>query len=103
MAYSFLFSLDLNLAPPTQTWGQGVAPVWMPYFTSSQRPVTVNDSLLLDNDVAIGVARNLMTHRDVRVLRTRGDNWVVSDVMALRVQSAASVASVGHHLIVKSH
>ncbi|CAL9010735.1 unnamed protein product [Prunus brigantina] len=33
----------------------------------------------------------------------RDDNRVVSDAMALSVQRAAFVASVGHCLIVKSH
>ncbi|CAL2258478.1 unnamed protein product [Prunus armeniaca] len=75
----------------------------MPYFASSRGPVTVNDSLLLDNDVAVGIVRCLVTPRNVHVLGTRDDNRVVSDVMALSMQSAASVASVGHHLIAKSH
>ncbi|CAL8992402.1 unnamed protein product [Prunus brigantina] len=84
MSYSFPSFLDLNLALPTQTWGQGVAPVW----TTS--------------DITIGVARSLVIPRDVRILGTRDDNRLVSDVMVLSVQSAASIASVGHHLIVKS-
>ncbi|CAL9000735.1 unnamed protein product [Prunus brigantina] len=75
----------------------------MPYFASSRGPITVNDSLLLDNDVVVGVAKSLVTPRDVRMLGTRDDNRVVSEAMALSVQSAASVASVGHRLIVKSH
>ncbi|BFG20730.1 hypothetical protein CerSpe_070040 [Prunus speciosa] len=98
MVSSFPFSLDLNLAPPTQIWGQGVAPVWMPYFASSRGPVTVNDSLLLDNEVAIGVGKSLVTPKDVRVLGTRDDNQLVRDVMALSVQSTASVTGVGHLL-----
>ncbi|CAL2228311.1 unnamed protein product [Prunus armeniaca] len=40
---------------------------------------------------------------DVRILGMRDDNWLVSDVVALNVQSAASIASVGHRLIAKSH
>ncbi|CAL8988821.1 unnamed protein product, partial [Prunus brigantina] len=103
MAYSFPFSLDLNLAPPTQTWGQGAAPVWMPYFASSRWPVIVNNSLLLDNDVVIGVARSLVTPNDVRVLGIMDDNRVVSDDVTLSLQSATSVTSVRHRLIVKSH
>ncbi|KAI5332491.1 hypothetical protein L3X38_022620 [Prunus dulcis] len=103
MVSLFPFFLDLNLASPTQTLGQGPALVCIPYVASLRGPVTVNDSLLLDNDVAIGVARSLVTPRDVRVFGTRDDNRVVSDVMALSMQSAASVASVGHHFIVKSH
>ena len=77
--------------------------MWIPYFASSQGPVTINDSLHLDNDVAIGVARSLVTPRDVRILGTRDDNWLVSEVMALSVQSAASITSVGYRLIAKSH
>ena len=103
MASSYPFSLDLNLAPPTQTRGQAAAPVWMPYFASARGPVTVTDSILLDNDVAIGVARNLVTPKDIRVLGTRDDNRVVSDALALSVQSTATVASLGHRLLAKSH
>ncbi|CAL2227664.1 unnamed protein product [Prunus armeniaca] len=75
----------------------------MPYFGSSRGLVTVNDSLLLDNEVSIGVARSLVIPKDVRVLGTRDDNRLVSDAMALSVQSAASIATVGHRLIEKSH
>ncbi|CAL8169807.1 unnamed protein product [Prunus armeniaca] len=65
--------------------------------------VTVNDSLLIENDVAIGVARSLVTPRDVHVLRMRNDTRVVRDAMALSVQSVTFVTTVGHRLIVKSH
>ncbi|KAI5350619.1 hypothetical protein L3X38_003510 [Prunus dulcis] len=103
MAFSFPSSLDLNLALPTQTWAQGVAPVWAPYFATSRGPVTVNDSIFLDNEVAIGVARNLVTSRDGRVLASKDDNRLVSEVVALSVQTAASIASVRHRLISKTH
>ncbi|KAL6284648.1 hypothetical protein ACE6H2_015577 [Prunus campanulata] len=103
MASNYPFSLDLNLAPPTQTRGQAAAPVWVPYFASGRGPVTVTDSILLDNDVAIGVGRNLVTPKDIRVFGTRDDNRVASDAMALSVQSAACVASLGHRLLAKSH
>ncbi|CAL8156629.1 unnamed protein product [Prunus armeniaca] len=63
----------------------------------------VNESLRFDNEVAIGVARSLVIPRDVRVLEARDDNWLVSDATTLSVQSAESIASVGHHLIAKSH
>ncbi|CAL9000138.1 unnamed protein product [Prunus brigantina] len=75
----------------------------MPHFASSRGPMRVNDSLLLDNEVAIGVARGLVTPRDVRVLGTRDDNRLVSDSMAMSVQSVTSIASVGHRLIAKYH
>ncbi|CAL2240265.1 unnamed protein product [Prunus armeniaca] len=103
MASSFPSSLDLNLSLPTHTWAQGVAPVWAPYFASTRGPVTVNDSILLDNEVPIGVARSLVTPRDVRVLESKDDNWLVSEVVALSVQTAASIVSVGHRLISKTH
>ncbi|CAL8084688.1 unnamed protein product [Prunus armeniaca] len=51
--------------------------------------------LLLDNDVAIGVARILVTPGDVCMLGTRDDNRVVSDAMTLSMQSAASVWEQG--------
>lgn len=44
-----------------------------------------------------------MTPMDMRMLGTRDDNRVVSDAMGFGVQSAASVASVRHRLIVKFH
>ncbi|KAL6284592.1 hypothetical protein ACE6H2_015521 [Prunus campanulata] len=95
--------LDLSLAPPIQTRVQPLEPVWAPYFASSRGPVTVNDSLLLDNDVAIGVARSLMTPRDLRILGMRDDNRIVNDVVAMGVQSATCIANVGHRLIAKTH
>ncbi|CAL9001351.1 unnamed protein product [Prunus brigantina] len=103
MSYSVPYFLDLNLAPPTQTWGQGVAPIWTRYFASSRGPVTVNDSLLLDNEVTIGVAKSLVTPRDACILGMRDDNRLVSDVVVLSVQSVASIISVGHRLIAKSY
>ncbi|KAI5333859.1 hypothetical protein L3X38_023991 [Prunus dulcis] len=65
----------------------------MPYFASARGPMTINDSLLLDNDVAIRVARSFVTYRDVCVLGTRYDNQLLSDAMTLSVQSTASVTS----------
>ncbi|KAI5333598.1 PREDICTED: LOC109946288 [Prunus dulcis] len=88
--------LGLLSLPYSKTWGQETVPVWMPYFGSSRESVTVNDSILLDNNIVIGVARSLLTPRDVHVLGTREDNRVVTDAMALNVQSVTSVASVGH-------
>ncbi|CAL2228532.1 unnamed protein product [Prunus armeniaca] len=88
MVSSFPSSLDLNLAPPTPTWAQGVTPVWAPYFASSRGLVTVNDSILLYNEVAIGVARSLVTPRDVRVWASKDDNRLVSEVVALSVKTA---------------
>ncbi|KAI5324780.1 hypothetical protein L3X38_033853 [Prunus dulcis] len=46
----------------------------MLYFASSRGPIIINDSILIDNDVGIGVARSLVTPRDVCVLGTRDDN-----------------------------
>ncbi|KAI5327346.1 hypothetical protein L3X38_026742 [Prunus dulcis] len=37
----------------------------MPYCASSRGLVTLNDSLLLDNDVAVGVVRSLVTPRNL--------------------------------------
>ncbi|CAL2228856.1 unnamed protein product [Prunus armeniaca] len=75
----------------------------MPYFVSSRGLVNVNDSLLLNHDVVIGVVKSLVTPRDVRMLGTRDDNHLVIDAMALSMQSAVSVTSLGHRHIMKSH
>ncbi|CAL9018440.1 unnamed protein product [Prunus brigantina] len=104
MASSFPFSLDLNLALPTQVWGaRGCTIVDALLCFLMRTSYRKRHFLLLENDVAVRVARSLVTPRDVHVLGMRDDNRVVSDVMALSVQSAASIASVGHRLIVKSH
>ncbi|KAL6286117.1 hypothetical protein ACE6H2_010507 [Prunus campanulata] len=103
MSYSFQSYMDLSLAPPIQTRVQPLEPIWAPYFASSRGPVIVNDSLLLDNDVAIGVARSLVTPRDLRILGMWDGNRIVSNVVAMGVQSAACIASVGHRLIAKTH
>ena len=76
--------------------------MWMPYFGSARGPVTVNDTILMDNEVALGVARSLVTPRDARVLGAKCDNRIVSDAMALAAQSTTTVATVGYRLIAKS-
>lgn len=63
----------------------------------------VNNSILLDNDVAIGVAGNLVTPRDIHVLGKSDENRVVSDALTFSVQSTTCVASVGYRLIAKSN
>ena len=74
MASSSRWNLDLILASPGQEIQRITeralvnAAVWHPNFVSLRGPITVMDSVILDNDVVIGVARSLLTPKDMRVL-----------------------------------
>lgn len=108
MASSSRLNLDLNLASPGQEiqriTGQasGNAAVWHPNFVSSRGPITEMDSVMRDNDVAAGVARNLLTPKDMRVLGKKDEHTAIEDVMALSVQCAVSIANLGQRLRVRN-
>ncbi|KAM2698437.1 hypothetical protein EV1_037437 [Malus domestica] len=49
------------------------------------------------------VARNLLTHRDNRLLSRRSDELAVQDSRALSVQCAGSVSNMGQRLLARAH
>jgi hypothetical protein len=90
-------AINLNATP-------SAAPkVWRPYFLSSNSPITVTDSLMLNGTTAIAVAASLFTPEDGRVLARRTDSQTINDSMALTIQCVASFSNMGRRLHVSNH
>ena len=75
--------------------------VWCPSFLSSNGPLTGEDSVMRDARTAMVVARNLLTHRDNRLLSRRFDKLAVQESLALSVQCASSTSNMGQHLLAR--
>ncbi|KAM1462714.1 hypothetical protein ACFXTO_047713 [Malus domestica] len=92
--------LDMSLSSDTGAPHQGN--IWRPSFSSSNGPLTVEDSVMRDATTATVVARNLITLRDNRILSQRSDELAVQDSQALSVQCANSVSNMGQRLLVRT-
>ncbi|KAM2763240.1 hypothetical protein PS2_014877 [Malus domestica] len=76
--------------------------IWRPSFSSSNGPLTVEDSVMRDTATATVVARNLITPKDNRILSRRSDELAVRESQALSVQCANSVSNMGQRLLVRT-
>ena len=59
--------------------------IWCPSFLSPPSPLTVKDSVITNDMTAVVVARNLLTHKDNRLLSKWFDELAVKDSLALSV------------------
>ncbi|KAM1569471.1 hypothetical protein PS1_034911 [Malus domestica] len=76
--------------------------IWHPSFISPTGPLTVGDSMM-NNDMTVAVvARNLVTHKDNRLLSKRSDKLVVKDSLALSVQCAGSMSNMAQRLFART-
>ena len=76
--------------------------IWRPSFLSSNDPLTVGDSVMMDNITATIVAMNLITPRDNRILSKQSDESAVQDLLALSIQCANSVSNIGQCLLART-
>ncbi|KAM2792322.1 hypothetical protein PS2_003995 [Malus domestica] len=76
--------------------------IWCPSFLSPTSPLTIGDSLMKNDMIAAVVARNLLTHRDNKLLSKRSDELAVKDSLALIVQCAGSVANMAQCLFAQT-
>ena len=93
MAYLSNICLDLSLGNDVGAPHQG--DIWRPSFLFSNGPLTVEDFVMRDATTATVVARNLLTHRDNRLLSRRSDELAIQDFLAFSVQCAGSVSNMG--------
>ncbi|KAM1815628.1 hypothetical protein FF1_000118 [Malus domestica] len=100
MANSSNICLDLSLSSGAGVPSQGN--IWRPSFSSSNDPLTVDDSIMRDAATAMVVARNLITPEDNRMLSRRSDELAVRESHALSVQCANSVSNLGQLLLVRT-
>lgn len=96
--------LDLSLTSPEPETEQASmnALAWRPHFVTSKGVITINDSVILDNEVVVGIARSLPTPKDMIVTDKKTENKAVDDTIALSIQGAASLANLGQRLWSKS-
>ncbi|KAM2298304.1 hypothetical protein ACFX1X_000277 [Malus domestica] len=76
--------------------------IWQPSFISPNDPLTVGDSMMMNDTTASVVARNLLTPRDTRILSRRSDELAVQDSLAYSVQCAGSVSNMGQRFLARS-
>ncbi|KAM1945290.1 hypothetical protein ACFX13_000286 [Malus domestica] len=76
--------------------------IWQPSFISPNGPLTVGDSMMMNDTTASVVARNLLTPRDTRILSRRSDELAVQDSLAYSVQCAGSVSNMGQRFLARS-
>ncbi|CAN6695592.1 unnamed protein product [Malus baccata var. baccata] len=92
--------LDLSLSSDAGAPRQGN--IWRSSFSSSNGPLTVEDSVMRDAATATVVAINLITPKDNMILSQRSDELVVRESQALSVQCANSVSNMSQRLLVES-
>ncbi|CAN2059053.1 unnamed protein product [Malus fusca] len=85
---------DSDISSPTN--------IWQPSFISPNGPLTVGDSMMMNETTASVVARNLLTPRDTRILSRRSDELAVQDSMAYSVRCAGSVSNMGQRLLART-
>ncbi|KAM2882151.1 hypothetical protein COP2_015160 [Malus domestica] len=76
--------------------------IWQPSFVSPNGPLTVGDSMMMNDTTASVVARNLLTPRNTRILSRRSDELTVQDSLAYNVRCAGSVSNMGQCLLARS-
>jgi hypothetical protein len=76
--------------------------VWQPTFVFENRHISIHDSVMLNDSIAMAVAKGLVTPRDQRLLVDRSDIDAVNDSLAFSIQGAASVVDMAQRLSVRN-
>ncbi|KAM3010992.1 hypothetical protein FF2_029753 [Malus domestica] len=72
--------------------------IWRPSFLSPTGSLTVGDSMMKNDMIAVVMARNLLTPKDNRLLSKRSDEFAVKNSLGLSVQCAGSVSNMAQRL-----
>ena len=72
--------------------------VWRTTFEVNGRPVTIEDTVMDDEDTAIAVARDMILPRDEIMLAARTDIEAVNQSLALSIRATSSLVNVAEHL-----
>ena len=65
--------------------------VWQPTFVFDNRPITIYDSVMLNDSIAMAVAKGLITPRDQRLLADKSDADAINNSLAFNIQGATLV------------
>jgi hypothetical protein len=76
--------------------------VWQPTFVFDNLPITIHDSVMLNDSIAMVMAKGLVTPQDQRLLANRSDADAINDSLAFSIQGVASVFDMSRRLSVKN-
>ena len=81
-----------NLAPTAE-------PVlWRTTFEVNGRPVTIEDTVMDNEDIAVAVARDMILPRDELILAARSDVEAVNQSLALSIRATSSLVNMAERL-----
>ena len=72
--------------------------VWRSTFEVNGRPVTIEDTVMDDEDTAVAVARDMTLPRDEMMLAARTDIEAVNQSLALSIRATSSLVNVAERL-----
>ena len=81
-----------NLAPAAEPV------VWRTTFEVNGRPVTIEDTVMDNEDIAVAVARDMILPRDELILAARTDIEAVNQSLALSIRATSSLVNVTERL-----
>jgi len=72
--------------------------VWRTSFEVNGRPVTIEDTVMDNEDIAVTVARDMILPRDEIMLAARTDIEAVNQSLALSIRATSSLVNVAERL-----
>ncbi|GFY92115.1 hypothetical protein Acr_08g0005110 [Actinidia rufa] len=97
MASSSQNNFDLNAVPNVQL------EIRCSSFSSQKDPLITSGSVMLDDDIAASVAKDIITPLDEKLLADRTDDEAINESMALSIQCASSVSNMARRLQVRGN
>jgi hypothetical protein len=76
---SSLNNIDLNVVPDAQH------EVWHPTFITRNRPLTINDSIMLHNQTTAAIAKEMLTLYDKGLLAHQSNAEVINDSLTFSI------------------
>ena len=72
--------------------------LWHTTFEVNGRPVTIEDTVMDDEDIAVAVARDMILPRDELILAARTDVEAVNQSLALSIRATSSLVNMAERL-----
>jgi len=72
--------------------------VWCATFEVNGRPVTIEDTVMDNEDTAIAVARDMILPRDETMMAARTDIEAVNQSLALSIRATSSLVNIAERL-----
>ena len=76
--------------------------VWQPIFVFDNCPITIHHSVMLNDSIAMAMAKGLVSPRDQRLLADRSNADAINNSLAFSIQGATSISDMARRLSVKN-